>query len=289
MSTKLIFTVRTPGTLWAFLVEKLPGWKKTTIRQYLKNGAVKINGREAYVSHEPLSPGDKVAVAGEKSTALREPGMGLTVIHEDADVLVVEKPEGLLSVGTDKEKRKTAYYAISEYLKSSSKANKVFIVHRLDREASGLMVFAKSEDAKYRLQENWDEAEKNYHAVVDGGPSEKSGTIDSILTEVGPSKVVSDVDSFRSKRAVTHYRVIRTGKFCSLVELSLETGRKHQIRVHLSDLGCPIVGDDKYRGSDAERLMLHASSLAFLHPRTAEPMRFSSPFPPIFSKLLRSS
>lgn len=289
MSTKLLFTVRTGTALWAFLGEKLPGWKKTTIRQYLKNGSIKINGRAAFVSHEPLVPGDKVTVAGERKTALSAPGAGLSVVYEDADVLVVEKPEGLLSVGTDKEKHKTAYYAISEYLKSSSKMNKVFIVHRLDREASGLMVFAKSEDTKYRLQENWDEAEKNYHAIVDGCPPQKQGTIDSLLTEVGPSRVVSDIDSFRSKRAITHYRVIRAGKTCTLVELSLETGRKHQIRVHLSDLGCPIVGDDKYRGGDADRLMLHASSLAFLHPRTSEPMRFTSPLPPIFSKLLRSS
>lgn len=287
MTSGILFNVRTPTTLWSLLNEKLPGWKKTTLRQYLKNGSIKINGRVTIRAATPLAPGERVTIAGEKQSALRGPGNGIALIFEDPDILVIEKPSGLLSVGTEKEKRKTAYYAISEYLKSASKMNKVFIVHRLDREASGLMVFAKNEESKFRLQQDWDEAEKNYHAIVEGAPPENSGTIESDLTEVGASRVVSGMESERSKHAITHYRLIRAAKNRSLVELSLVTGRKHQIRVHLSDLGCPIVGDEKYHGPEAERLMLHASSLRFLHPRSGTILEYKSALPPIFTKAIK--
>jgi 23S rRNA pseudouridine1911/1915/1917 synthase len=278
------FTVTREMTLLEFLSGVLPGWKKTTLRQYLKNGSVSVNDRVALRASALVKTGDRVSVAAGKSAASQGPGAGLVVRHEDEDIVIVEKPEGLLSVGTEKEKRKTAYFAMSEYLKETSPKNKVFIVHRLDREASGLIVFAKNEEAKFRLQENWDDADKKYLAVVDGVPTHATGTLESKLVTVGVNRVVSDDEDKRGKIAVTRYRVLKAGKEKSLLELQLLTGRKHQIRVHLSDFGHPIVGDEKYGGSRAPRLMLHASFLAFRHPMTGKAMHFESASP-FFGKL----
>ncbi len=216
--------------------------------------------------------------------------MALEIVHEDRDVLVVDKPPGLLTIATETEKRQTAYAMVYEYLRRRRPPGRPFIVHRLDREASGLIVFARTEDAKYRLQDQFrdHDAGRTYVAVVDGRVQPESFAIESYLAQNAIYRCYSTPDRARGKRAVTHVRVLRHGAGRTLVEVRLETGRKHQIRVHLAERGHPIVGDDVYggRANPIRRLALHGVRLTFVHPRTGEAMTFDSPMPPSFETLL---
>lgn len=215
---------------------------------------------------------------------------GVSLLHEDRDILVVEKPAGLLTIATEQVREQTLYARLTDFVRkgNSKSRERVFIVHRLDREVSGLLVFARTPAAKARLQEHWDETDKVYHAVVHGVLPEKEGTISSCLAENARYTVHAVQDPRKGKLSHTHYRVLQENRRFSLVEITLLTGRKHQIRVHLADLGHPIAGDRKY-GVEADktpRLALHAVSLSFNHPATGERLAFTSPPPPLFQKLL---
>lgn len=218
---------------------------------------------------------------------------GVVVIHEDRDVLVVEKPAGMLTMGTDTEKSDTLYYALTDYVrKGNAKVRKrVFIVHRLDREVSGILVFAKSEQAKMCLQGQWAETNKTYHAVVHGTLTEKTGTISSYLAENSQFVVFSTRDKSKGKLSHTEYRVLSETKDFSLLEIHLVTGRKHQIRVHLAEAGHPIVGDKKYGKPDKEhkKIALHATSISFRHPFNGREMTLTSEVPGFFNRLLAES
>lgn len=185
-----------------------------------------------------------------------------------------------MTIATDKVRTRTAYFLLNEYLKPG----RVFIVHRLDREVSGLLVFAKTETVKRQLQDHWTQVRKKYFAIVEGTPRRHSGTLRSYLRENKFLRVYSGRKTADSKLSVTHYRLVRTNGRYSLLEVELETGRKHQIRVHLSDIGHPIVGDKRYgaRTNSAGRLALHASHLALEHPVTRKKMVFESEFPTTF-------
>ena len=216
---------------------------------------------------------------------------GLRIVFEDADILVVDKPAGLLTIATEKEKVRTAYHMLTDRAKESSPRGRIFIVHRLDRETSGLIVFAKSAEMKRGLQEHWNEAvtERSYAAVVEGAVSKKRGTIRSLLAENRAHHVYATRDPEVGKPAVTHYQVLEGNGRFTLLELSLETGRKNQIRVHMQDLGHSVAGDARY-GSTVDpirRLALHARTLELLHPRTHEKLRFESPVPKAFRRLSR--
>jgi tRNA pseudouridine32 synthase/23S rRNA pseudouridine746 synthase/23S rRNA pseudouridine1911/1915/1917 synthase len=225
----------------------------------------------------------------KKKTVTKHLPRGLIILYEDNDILVVDKPAGLLTIGTDTEKIKTAYHALSNYVrKGCAKSSKhVYVVHRLDRETSGVLVFAKTREAKDRLQEEWQETEKKYLAVVHGSLAAKSGTITSYLTESKAHVVYATHDAAKGKLAHTAYRVLKETSEFSLLEIGLLTGRKHQIRVHLADKGHPVVGDAKYGSKDsANRLALHAFSLAIKHPISGRPLRFESIFPGFLHKLI---
>ena len=216
---------------------------------------------------------------------------GLEILHEDRDILVVDKAPGLLTIGTERERERTAYYHLTDYVrKGNSKSRKhVFIVHRLDREVSGVLVFAKTPDAKEYLQTHWDEAEKIYLAVVHGHTAHKTSTITSYLTENKAHVVHATSNTRVGKLSRTEYTVRRETKDFSLLEVRLLTGRKHQIRVHLADYGLPIVGDKKYgRGDDRQyrRLALHAQSLSFNHPFSGKRVTFSTEVPKYFTMLM---
>ncbi len=215
---------------------------------------------------------------------------GVMILHEDHDILVANKPAGLLTMGTEKEKVRTLYYALTDYVRKGNvkSRNRIFIVHRLDREVSGVLVFAKTEAAKFRLQDQWDASEKTYLAVVHGELVEKEGTITSYLTENSAFVVHSTNDTRNGKLSQTAYRVLRETRLYSLLEIRLLTGRKHQIRVHMADEGHPIVGDKKYgKGDRDQKLMaLHAVSLTLNHPRTGRPMTFEWKAPAHFNHLL---
>jgi RluA family pseudouridine synthase len=226
----------------------------------------------------------------KKPSAKHQP-KGLTILYEDNHILVVDKSEGLLTIGTDKEKQKTAHYLLNEWVKkgNSRSNNRVFIVHRLDRETSGILVFAKNEPAKQFLQENWSDFSKKYYAVVMGSLKEKEGEISSYLYENATFRVYSVNDPEKGKLAVTAYKVVKeTGRY-SLLEVTLLTGRKHQIRVHLSEQGHPVAGDKVYGSPDKgiKRLALHAFSLTLIHPVTHKEMNFETEVPLIFNILVR--
>ena len=278
------FTAEGDSPLLSFLFEKLPEVKRTKVRQWLKFNGVQVNGRVVAKATHALHAGDVVTLE-PKAKAAPATGLppGMRIIHEDASVIVIEKPAGLLSIATDKEQEATAYAKLTDYVRRTPKTReaRIWIVHRLDRETSGLMVFARTEDAKRSLQTGWDLVEKRYLAVVDGIPKEPRGTLRSHLDETDSFRVRSTSQSENTREAVTHYRLMRKAAHRSLVELILETGRRHQIRVQLAEIGCPIVGDPKYHPGKAtgKRMALHASSLKFFHPETGVVMSFKSALP----------
>lgn len=216
--------------------------------------------------------------------------LGLALVHEDRDILVVDKPPGLLTISTEREKERTAYRILTDYVRKgcARSRNRVFIVHRLDRESSGLLVFAKNEEAKHRLQGRWDGVRKTYLAVVHGRFAKPSGVITSYLAENKARFVRSTTDRRRGKLSHTAYRVLREARGLSLLEVDLLTGRKHQIRVHMAESGHPIVGDRRYgpENDARKRLALHAQSLAFPHPFTGAQLAFSTETPAFFSSLI---
>jgi len=221
---------------------------------------------------------------------LKKSRIRVRIVFEDPEVIVVEKPAGLLTISTDREKRLTAYAQLYDHVKRKIKPEKLFIVHRLDREASGLLVFAKSESAKYTLQQQFQEhlAGRTYLAVTERRIARNHFTIRSYLAENSIHRCYSTRDPTRGKLAITHVKVLKRSAARSLLEVRLETGRKHQIRVHLAEAGHPIVGDRDYGSptNPLHRLALHAVTLAFKHPRTRKPMEFHSQPPASFANLV---
>ncbi|MDA3811110.1 MAG: RluA family pseudouridine synthase [Spirochaetaceae bacterium] len=217
---------------------------------------------------------------------------GLSILYEDHDILVVEKASGLLTVSTDRIKDNTAYYHLNSYVKKGNQKskNRVFIVHRLDRDTSGILVFAKSEDSKRFLQDQWHGFKKKYYALFHGMLSEKEGIITSYLAENRFYRVSSVNDPEKGKLAKTGYKVLKESKKYSLLEIDLFTGRKNQIRVHFAEKGFPVVGDKIYGEKDKgiKRLALHSAYLSFLHPVTKEQMTFETALPAYFKSLLNS-
>ncbi len=283
--------VREDSTLLAYLVKTFPDLNRTRLKQSLKFRSVFVNGKFETRHDHMLKAGDEVNITVPSLSAKARTKLPFPVVHEDDDILIIDKPEGLLTMATDKEKEWTAYHALTDYVRASGKTGRerIFIVHRLDREASGLIIFAKNVKTKEALQKNWQEVEKKYYAVVEGLPNEKSGTLESYLAEDKFRRVYSTGRSYDTKYARTDYRVLKEGRGVSLLEVTLHTGRKNQIRVHLSDFGHPIIGDEKY-GSHvdaARRMGLHAFRLTFLHPSTSKPLTFASELPAPLSRLFR--
>jgi RluA family pseudouridine synthase len=213
---------------------------------------------------------------------------GLAILHEDRDIIVVNKVPGLLTIATATDKVRTAYHLLTDYVRKgvAKSRERVFIVHRLDRDTSGVLVFARTESAKRQLQAHWDTTEKHYLAVVHGTLAEKEGTITSYLTENAAFRVYSTPDPSKGLLSRTAYRVIRETPAFSVLDIMLLTGRKHQIRVHVADLGHPVVGDSKYgRPHDPHKfLALHARSLAIDHPVTGRRMTFEADAPAHFDR-----
>jgi 23S rRNA pseudouridine1911/1915/1917 synthase len=284
-------TVAEQTELLPFLFAWQSGVKRTKVRQWLKHGSVLVNGEPVTHSSHWLETGDVVSISGEGER--RTSGLlprRLKVVFEDESLIVIEKPENLLSMASANERERTAYALLTNYVRGGRprRPERVWIVHRLDREASGLMVFAKTKEAKLILQANWGDAEKRYLAVVEGHPPADEGVLRSHLDENSPFKVYRAPSSKRTRLAVTHYRVLKRRGEYALVELTLETGRRHQIRVQLADVGCPIVGDRKYgaRTNPARRLGLHATLLQFQHPLSGELLRFESQLPRNLARLV---
>ena len=215
---------------------------------------------------------------------------GIEIIYEDRDILVIDKPPRLLTMASATEREKTAYHILTDYVrKGSAKSHKrIFIVHRLDRETSGIVIFAKTEAAKNCLQKDWDNTEKRYLAVVYGKLPEKSGVITSYLAENAAHVVYSTKDKSMGKISTTAYKVLKETRDFSVLEIELVTGRKNQIRVHFAESGHPVVGDAKYgkKNDVHKRMALHSLSISFLHPWNGRRMLLESKVPNYFTGLV---
>lgn len=286
MPTRRLPAVASRQPLLAHLLNSLP-LKRADVKKLLKHGAVTVNQVVVRQFDHPVLPSDIVETHELRAAVVAErlQKAGIQVVYEDEALIVVDKPAGLLTVATDREAADTLFVRVNEYLhsQSSGPAARVWIVHRIDRETSGLVLLAKSEAVKQRLQESWPAVEKTYLAVVRGRPEVEQGKIATYLSEDAKSLQVSSSDrpTPLGRLAITHYRLIKTRDDRSLIEVRLETGRKHQIRVHLANLGCPVVGDRRYghKSLARERLALHASGLRLIHPVTGQPLHLSSPLP----------
>ena len=283
------YTVGEETPLLEFLIRSMPERKRTAIKNLLSHNQVAINGIPVTQFDTQLNPGDDVKVNFTREFRVFY-NRRLKLVYEDDDIIVVNKGYGLLSMGTDKIKDGTAYSILRDYLKWKDPRNKLFIVHRLDRDTSGLMVFAKSEEAKERLQHNWNNMvlSRKYLAVVEGTPDPAEGTIKSYLAENSRFEVYSTENPEEGQLAVTRYKTLKSRNGYSLMEVSLDTGRKNQIRVHMKDLGHPISGDRRYgaKSSPIHRMALHAQTLRFVHPITRKDMNFSTPVPASFAKMV---
>jgi 23S rRNA pseudouridine1911/1915/1917 synthase len=271
------------GPLLPWLLAALAPMPRTRVKQLLRFGRVTVNGIPTTRFDHPLEAGDRVVIAATRP----DPGgdvlcrAGVRIVHEDADLIAIDKPSGLLSVATDGEKADTAFARLNTYL-AARRAGRPFVVHRLDRETSGLLLFARTPVVRDRLQAGWARVEKTYLALVEGEPRPPEGTVRNFLTEGKDLRVrASESPRAGSKEAVTRYRVVAARRERTLIEVELGTGRKHQIRVHLAGLGCPVVGDLVYGtpADRAERLGLHAWRLAFDHPATGRRVDLESPPP----------
>ena len=279
-------TVEQEATLLPFLFELLKEQSKTSVKALLSHGQIWVNQQATTQFDTPLHAGDVVTISYNRRKVVFNNPL-LNIIYEDDSVIVVNKHEGLLSVSTAKVRERTAFHILSDYLKKSDPRNKLFVLHRLDRDTSGLMMFAKTRAVQEKMQSNWNEmiTERTYVAVVEGRPEKDSDLITTQLKENAEARVYVVADG--GKDAITRYHLLRTNEKYSLLELNLETGRKNQIRAQMEYIGHPIAGDYKY-GAETDptgRLMLHAQRLYFIHPETGEEMRFDTRIPDSFKSL----
>lgn len=282
------FAVGEPSLLLPYLLTHLKDYNRTKIKKLLHTKSISVNQRITTQFNHPLSPGDKIQIHTQRESHDLFTS-DIKIVYEDEQIVVVDKPSGLLTVSNDKVRKNTAFYKVFEYVKQTSrhKQGRIFIVHRLDQDTSGLIVLAKQFLTKEILQKNWKKVQKKYYAVVYGTPKEPAGEIKSYLKENKFLSVYSTNEKEDSKLSITHYRVLKSNPKYALLEIDLKTGRKHQIRVHLSDLGHPVVGDSRYaRDKENRTLALHAYYLAFPHPKTKQMVRFETKLPERLARLM---
>ena len=277
--------------LMEFVSGKMPAAKRTDIKKCLKFGQVMVGGAVTSAFDAPVGTGVEVKINLTRGFPLfRHPRVKL--VYEDDDVIVINKGYGILSVRTNPMKREEcAYDIVRDYIKDVNPRNRLYVVHRLDRDTSGLMMFAKTEESQQVLRHNWNNMilERLYVAVLEGYLEEDKGYVKSRLAENSQFVVYSTDVPGEGRLAVTHYEVMERGHGYTLAQFSLDTGRKNQIRVHASDLGHPIAGDRKYGASTSpiHRLALHAMTLRFAHPVTRKDMNFQTPIPAAFIGAVR--
>jgi len=286
--SKVLYKVKIDIRLIDYLISL--GYKRTKVKQLCKYRAIQVNDEGVKSIDHFLIQGDRVSINKDRIDPRVSPPLGIKIIYEDEAVIVTEKPSGLLTIASETEKTKTAYYQLNEFLKlrACGAGERIFIIHRLDKDTSGLIVFAKNEAVKQILQDSWNKVEKRYYAVVEGVPTKKQGEIMSHLRETKSLKVYSGRHSDEAKSATTKYQVLKQSHGYALLDILLVTGRKNQIRVHLADIGHPVAGDKKYgaRTDPFNRLGLHSYLLSFKHPVTGNTMRFESKLPDRFRNIM---
>ncbi|MEN9917612.1 MAG: hypothetical protein RL662_48 [Bacteroidota bacterium] len=270
--------------LLEFLMAQNVRKSRNATKSLLVHKQVKVNNSIVSLHNHPLVSGDKVTIHKHDTKMDQKKLNGLTIVYEDKDLIVVDKESGLLSVSTGKEALKeTAYNIINNYIKTKNAKAKAYILYRIDRETSGLMVFAKSEDIQEDLQKKWilHPPKRSYQAIVEGKIVPPKGSITSWLTENKNFVMFSSPNENGGLKSTTHYKTIQANNRYSLLRIDLETARKNQIRVQLQSIGHPIVGDKKYgsKTSPIRRIALHADELSFIHPTTKEKLELKSPLP----------
>ncbi|WP_064196196.1 MULTISPECIES: RluA family pseudouridine synthase [Emticicia] len=282
------FKVEVESELLVFLLEKIKNRSRNDIKVLLREKQIFVDGQAISQFNHPLKPQQKVEVKWRKMPE-EQRYRALNIVFEDEYLIVIEKQAGILSIATEKQKDNTAYSILSSHVKKQDPRNRIFVVHRLDRETSGLMMFAKSEKIQKLLQESWNDSieERTYLAVVEGKVEKQEDTIVSYLVESKALIMYSTKNTEVGQKAITHYEVLKSNKNYSLLKVNLETGRKNQIRVHAKDIGHPVVGDEKYgaKSNPLKRLGLHAWVLAFKHPITKKDVRFETEMPTKFTGL----
>lgn len=276
--------VNKEGELLDYLYNNLDMPKKR-IKQYLTHGSIFVNNNKTTKYNYHLVPGMNIMIDTDSKGKKTLP---FNILFEDDHIIVVNKPSGLLTIATNKEKEKTLYHIVREYLVSKDKNARVFIVHRLDKDTSGIVVLAKDEKTKNKLQENWNEyvTLREYVAVVHGQLKEKEDRVVQLLKETKTNLVYVSRDK-EGKEAITNYKVIKENENYSMVSINIETGRKNQIRVAFQTLRHPIVGDKKYGEKDNEnRLYLHANRLKMYYPELKKDILFETPTPNEFKKIM---
>ena len=289
-SRQSTFTVNEDTELLKFLLLHIKDKSRNKVKAMLTHKQFKV-GKEIITQYNhPLKKDDEVTVSWDGAFK-KESYEGVKIIFEDDDLIVINKRSGLLSIGSEKEKRQTAYRIITHHIQQENPVARLFVIHRLDREASGLMVFAKNKQTQVDLKDSWQKTfSKNLYLAVTEGTFEKDiDTITSFLNESKALIVYSGNNPKLGKKAITNYSVVKKNEFFTLTEVTQETERKNQIRVHLKSIGHPILGDKKYdsKQNPINRTALHLRRINFIHPATDERMEFETKVPEDFLKIFR--
>lgn len=283
------YKVFNDSELLSFLIEKYPSLSRNAVKSLLSNHQVAVNGAPVSQFNLKLSKDDVVIVS--KNRIAKKERKNLPIIFENNDLIVINKPSGLLSIASDNEKGRTAFRMVNDYLQQKDKRNRIYVVHRLDEDTSGVLVFAKNPQIKDALQENWNDIVKSrrYYAVVEGTLEKKEDRLINYLKENSLNLMYVTSDKKNGKKCITNYKVIRSNNLYSLLDINIESGRKNQIRVQLGNINHHVIGDDKYGepSNPINRLGLHAYELSFINPLTNKLMTFKTDIPVEFINLFK--
>ena len=281
------YPVKQDSELLEFLLATLKDQSRNSVKSLLSNHRVSVDGAPISQFNFKLFKGDTVIIS--KTPIHKKTRSNLPIIYENDEIIVINKPSGLLSIASDKEKGSTAYRMLTDYVQQKDKHNRIFVVHRLDEDTSGVLMVAKNPKIQKLLQDNWNDlvSSRGYYAIVDGIVEQKEGTIKSYLKMNAQNMMYSSKKAGDGKLSVTHYKLIDKTDNYSLLDVHIDSGRKNQIRVHMGDIGHHVIGDDKYGNpsNPIKRLGLHAYELVIKHPVTGKVMKFSAPIPKEFNIL----
>lgn len=280
--------------LLEFLLEKLTNKSRNNIKSLLSHKMISVDGNIVSQFDFQLSKGDTVSIG---KTTMKQKVQAkktkLNIIYEDDDFIAINKPSGLLSIATEKEREFTAYHYLMDYIRAGNLKNRVFVVHRIDKDTSGVLIVVKNSKLKDKLQLNWNElvSERKYIAIVEGTLKKKEGTIKTWLKEGNNTTMYSSHIKDDGQEAITHYKVLKENGKYSMLEVQIDTGRKNQIRVHMMEMGHPVIGDEKYlsKTNPLKRLGLHNNVLELKHPFTGKVYRFVAPVPTSFKELFKDT
>lgn len=280
--------------LLEFLLEKLTNKSRNNIKSLLSHKMISVDGNVVSQFDFQLSKGDTVSIG---KTTMKQKVQAkktkLNIIYEDDDFIAINKPSGLLSIATEKEREFTAYHYLMDYIRAGNLKNRVFVVHRIDKDTSGVLIVVKNSKLKDKLQLNWNElvSERKYIAIVEGTLKKKEGTIKTWLKEGNNTTMYSSHIKDDGQEAITHYKVLKENGKYSMLEVKIDTGRKNQIRVHMMEMGHPVIGDEKYlsKTNPLKRLGLHNNVLELKHPFTKKVYRFVAPVPTSFKELFKDT